>query len=132
DIDFIAAIGSVFVFPNVACHRMKHQAKRITMAHGKDFRQIAGFANKWVIGGIVPSSLRRRTLPARSFGSWAFAALGGSAVPTDMYTIPSLPNVMREALLSGTDVKMSFTSASPLPSQRPRASVMTPALFTGL
>src|SRR5207248_7313418 len=49
---------------------------------------------------------------------------GISPKPTVMYTIPSLPNAMRDALPDAIAEKMSFTSTSALPSQRPRASVI--------
>ena len=46
-----------------------------------------------------------------------------------MYTIPSLPKTMRDALPDGIAEKMSFTSTSALPSHRPRASVIVAGPF---
>ena len=51
---------------------------------------------------------------------------GGSPMPMVMYTIPSLPKIIRDALLFCIEEKMSRTSASAVPSHRPRASVMIP------
>src|SRR5438034_941604 len=46
-----------------------------------------------------------------------------------MYTIPSLPKTMRDALPDGIAEKMSCTSTNALPSHRPRASVIVAGAF---
>src|SRR5438874_524298 len=50
-----------------------------------------------------------------------------SPKPTVMYTVPSLPKTIRDALPDGIAEKRSLTSTSPVPSQRPRANVIVPA-----
>ncbi|MNY01398.1 hypothetical protein D3C86_1339260 [compost metagenome] len=75
DVDFIAAQGAVFVFPQRAVPRVERRALRVTLPVGPDLRAHVGLADKGVVLGH--SAIR---VDSHHFALQLVEVLGGRAV----------------------------------------------------
>ncbi len=77
DVDFVAAIGTIFVLPHLAGPGMHGQPERAAVSQRVDFRPMAGLPHERIVGRDGAVVAQTQHLAAKRVGILRIAAGGG-------------------------------------------------------